>query len=231
MVQEADTASVVPQVVVWANRLAPGPVNATLASESAVLPVLVTVTVCDALDVPAVRLAKVIDGALKVTMGVRAAVAVPFSVEEAVPASFAIVSVAANVPAAAGLKVTATVHAADTASVAPQVVAWLKRPAFVPVIDTPVRFTAVLPVLVRVAVWVAVAPAVALKVRVAGARDTVFTAAAVAVPFRLTKAAFDASVTIESRGRVRSRGRGPKGHGNRAACRDREHGSVRCSSG
>ena len=91
------------------------------------VPVFFTVTVWAALETPTTVLLKVSDVGLRLTAGAAGAVAVPERATvwgEPVMLS-AKASDAVRVPVAVGLKVTEAVHFAPTATLLPQVLAWL----------------------------------------------------------------------------------------------------------
>lgn len=125
---------------------------------SMVLPVLVRVTVCDALGVFTGRLpnGRVVEE--KPTAGAEGLGVVPVPVPESLIvwglglALSATLRVAFRLPLALGLKVIRIVHAAPAASVLWQVLVCAKSLALVPVIATEVMLKALVPVLLRVAV-------------------------------------------------------------------------------
>jgi len=148
MVQVEDTASVEPQVVVWAKSEGLAPVSEIPVMLSTALPVFESVRVCAAEVVPAVVLGKVSVPPDKEATGAGAGVPVPVSAAvcgEPVELS-ATVRVALKVVAEAGVKVTEIAQVEDAARDEPQVLVWAKSEGLDPVSEMPVMLSAALPV-------------------------------------------------------------------------------------
>jgi hypothetical protein len=141
MPQLAPAATEAPHVLVSAK----SPLAVMLVIVNAALPVLVSVTVCAALVVPMVWLAKVSEVGEKLTAGAGTAAPVPVSVAVCgLPAVLStMLNVPVRVPAAVGLKVTLIVQLAPAATEVPQVSLSAKSP----VAEMLVMLKAMLPVL------------------------------------------------------------------------------------
>jgi hypothetical protein len=142
------------QVLVCANSVALVPVMAMLLMVRGPVPLLVSVTVCPALVVPVVWLAKLRLEGLKVTAG-----AVPVPERPTVwglPVALSVMAtLAVRLPVAEGLKVTLMLQLALAARLAGQVLVWLKSLALVPVSPMLLMLRDAVPLLVKVTIWAA----------------------------------------------------------------------------
>lgn len=146
--QLAATASDAPQVLVSAK----SPEAEICVMFNTAVPVLLKVTLCDVLVVPATCALNVSADGLRLICGLsdipdRLIVSV---FPDTLPA---IASVASRVPPAVGVKVTLTVHPFPGAKVLVQVLDWLKSPLFAPVIPMFATLTMALPVFVNATVF------------------------------------------------------------------------------
>jgi hypothetical protein len=153
MAQLAPTATVVPQVLVWAKL----PLVVMLPTLRAAVPVLLRVTTWAALVVPVIWPAKVrlTDATLACgEMPVPERIAVWALVETPFELS-ATVRVALRAPLAVGLKLTVTAQLAPAATDAPHVLVATKSPLLAPETATLATAKAAVPVLLRVSVCTA----------------------------------------------------------------------------
>jgi hypothetical protein len=186
MVQVAEAARVVPQVLVSANAEALAPVMEIPEMFSVAFPGFERTVVSAADVVPTAVAGKVRLLGVSTACGTGAAVPVPLS--DAVcgePVALSATEIVApNVAADSGVKVTEIVQVADAASVAPQVVVSAKSAGFAPAIEMPVMLRVALPGFDSVIVWAAeVTFTVVLgKVRVLGASSACGVGTAVPVP-------------------------------------------------
>jgi hypothetical protein len=158
------------------------PVIEKLVKVTEPVPVLATVTLCAALVVPTVWLAKVKDaGEIVIVPACAPTVPVNATVCGLPVALSAMLMAAVREPVAVGLKVTLIVQLASTASDAGQVFVSAKSPEFVPVRVIPEIAKAALPPFVKVTVWAAlVVPMLCeLNVKLVGARMTEDTCAGI----------------------------------------------------
>jgi hypothetical protein len=202
IVQMAPAATLDPQLLVWAKSLALVPETAMLVTLKAALPELVRVIVWAVLVAPTDWFPKA--RLVGETLATRA-VPVPERLTFwGLPVALSVmVSEAARLPLAEGLKVTLIVQVAPAATELPQLLVWAKSLALVPETAMLVTLKAALPELVRVIVWaVLVAPTVWLaKVRLVGER---LVADVVPVPLILTLFRLEekSSLTVRSAVRV-----------------------------
>src|SRR5580658_1560314 len=154
MVQLAPAARELPQVLVWAKAPLLVPVMAILVMLTAVLPVLLNVTVWAVVVVPTFSLPKLRLVAERFRPG---AVPVPLRVTDCgLPAALSVmVTLAVWLPLAAGVKVTLMEQLAPAARELPQVLVWAKAPLLVPVMAMLVMVMATVPVLLNVTVCAA----------------------------------------------------------------------------
>jgi uncharacterized protein YihD (DUF1040 family) len=180
----------VPQLFSSRKEVAFVPPTAMELSVTFTVPVFFTVTTCASLVVPVMLAGKASEVGLSVTVGVVAAVAVPFRATtcgEPVALS-ATERLAVSVPATVGLNSTEMVQLAAAASEVAQVVADLTNEvALVPVKVSDVSVTAVVPVFLIVTTCAGVVKptVVDAKVKLVGESVTV-SGAAIAVPFSVT---------------------------------------------
>jgi len=166
IVQLAETATGAAQLLVKLKSPGFGPPSETPERCSVALPVLVTVTVCAALDVPSVVVEN--DGPLDGENVIAGAAATPVPLSArlcGLPGALsATCKLAVNVPALAGLNIMVTEQLALAASVAAQVLVWEKLLALVPAIVTESKESDCVPVFTMEKTCVALlVPATAVK--------------------------------------------------------------------
>jgi hypothetical protein len=172
MRQFEPAASDVPQVLVCEKLLAPVPPRVMAVMLSAALPVLLSVTVCAALETPLVAVNVNEDGVTEAT-GARTGVPVPISeiVWGEAAALSAMESVALKAATDEGVKVTEMLQLKPAGSEVPQALVSAKLEAPVPAIVTPVMVSAALPAFVSCTVCAALeVPLTAVKVSPEGER-------------------------------------------------------------
>ena len=149
IVQPAPAATLAPQLFDWVKSLEFDPENEMLVMVNAALPVVVRVTDSGVLEVPTGTLPKgTLDGE---TLAAEDAPVPERLTACGLPIALsAMASEAVRLPLAKGVKVMLMAQLEPAATLDPQLLDWVKSPAFEPAMETLVMFNGALPVLLRV---------------------------------------------------------------------------------